>query len=60
MLASLHLRLSYRVQVCLPSSAMSISFEYFSTLSGRVLISSFAIALFIIVDLACRYCLYGV
>ena len=51
-LASLRLRLSYRVRVCFPSSAVSISLEYFPTPSGSDLVALFALALFMMVDLA--------
>jgi hypothetical protein len=55
-LASLRLRVSYRVRVCLPGSAVSISFEYLPTPSGSALFPRyFAISMFIVVDLArCR------
>ena len=38
--------------MCLPGSAVSISLEYFPTPFGSVLVASFALALFIVVDLA--------
>jgi hypothetical protein len=53
MLASLRLKASYRVRVCLPGSAVSISLEYLPTPSGSAFFSRcFALAMFIVVELA--------
>jgi hypothetical protein len=52
MLTSFRLKVSYRIRVCLPGRAVSISLEYFPTWSGSVLIPLFALAMLMVVDLA--------
>lgn len=50
-LASLRLKASYKVRVCFPSSAVSISLEYLPIPSGSVIISRcVALAKFVVVD----------
>jgi hypothetical protein len=51
--ASLRLKASYKVRVCLSGSAVSISLEYLPTPIGSVFFPRcFALAMFIVVDLA--------
>ena len=50
--ASLRLRISYKMRVCLPGSAVSISLEYLPTPSGSAFSPrNSALAMFIVVDL---------